>query len=654
MHQRGGIPGVSKHLLSLRCLPLTGELRCNLCPRLTRINVVDDLPCRYSRPSHSPGNKKADSMIKRSFRSLYGLTLILACVALASFPACSSTDDPADGGVQPPSSDQSNTPVAPETSATKQSAPTPEEQSMASPQIAPTPGERSMASPQNSEGRRGGRLVLRFSDPPTLDPHLTTDNVSGAYVQEVFAGLVTISPDIEIVPDMAEDWEISSDGLRYTFHMHPEAKFHDGTPVTAKDFRWSLERAADPATESPVAEQYLSDIVGVSGKVRGEATSISGLSVVDDSTIAITIDAPKAYFIAKLTYPTAFVLDREDLEANPKDWLFSPNGSGPFRLDQYEQGEVMILGRNDHYHPGPPFVDEVELILSGGDYMLMYENDEIHVTGVALSDLERLQDTSDPLNAQLVTAPSSFSTSYYGMNVNEPPFDDLKFRQAINYAVNKQEIATAVLQDLNLPAKGVIPPRFPSYNPDLRGYDFDPVKAKQLLSESRYSDVDSLPPIVLSIPGSFGATVGPSTEAMLKAWEVNLGIRVDIEHTEWATFLQDLNQRRFQFFAVAWGADYPDPENFLDILFHSESENNHTGYNNPEVDSLLKQARVEPDQTRRFELYNTIEQKIVDEAPWVPLWHSRERKVLIKPEVRDYFLVPMTIPKFRFVYFETN
>ena len=640
MHQRGGIPGVSKHLLLLRCLPLTGELRSNLCQRLTRINVVDDLYCRYSRPSHSPGNKKADSMVKRSFRSLYALTLILACVALASFPACSSTDDSAGGGVQPPSSDQSNTSVAPDASAPEQTAPTPEEQSM--------------ASPQASDGRRGGRLVLRFSDPPTLDPHLTVDNVSGAYVQEVFAGLVTISPDIEIVPDMAEDWDISSDGLRYTFHMHPEAKFHDGTPVAAEDFRWSLERAADPATESPVAEQYLSDIEGVSAKLRGEAASISGLSVVDDSTLAIAIDAPKAYFIAKLTYPTGFVLDRDHVEANPEDWLFSPNGSGPFRLDRYEQGEVMILGRNDHYHPGPPFVDEVELILSGGDYMLMYENDEIHVTGVALSDLERLQDTSDPLNAQLVTAPSSFSTSYYGMNVNEPPFDDLKFRQAINYAVNKQEIATAVLQDLNLPAKGVIPPRFPSYNPDLRGYDFDPVKAKQLLSESRYSDVDSLPPIVLSIPGSFGATVGPSTEAMLKAWEVNLGIRVDIEHTEWATFLQDLNQRRFQFFAVAWGADYPDPENFLDILFHSESKNNHTAYNNPEVDSLLEQARVEPDQTKRFEIYNTIEQKIVDEAPWVPLWHSRERKVLIKPEVRDYFLVPMTIPKFRFVYFETN
>ena len=621
------------------CNFLVGVFRCILWPGLTKIDLGDSRFRIRLWQAILTGTARAFIMFNRLYRSVITSTLLLLfCVVLLSFPACTSTEEPT-RVEQPSSPERPNATSAPE-----QAAPTAGSQA----------GTQPVPSPQTSKGQRGGRLVLRFSDPPTLDPHLTTDNVSGSYVQEVFAGLVTISPSIEIVPDMAENWEISPDGLRYTFHLHPESKFHDGKRVTAEDFRWSLERAADPATESPVTEQYLSDIVGVSSKVNGFGSSISGVSVVDDSTIALTIDAPKAYFLAKLTYPTGFVVDRANVEGNPEGWLFSPNGSGPFKLDRYEQGVVMVLSRNDHYHLGPPFVDEVELILSGGDYMLMYENDEIHVTGVVLSDLERLQDPANPLNAQLVTAPSSFSTSYYGMNVTQAPFDDLKFRQAMNYAVNKQEIATVVLQDLNVPAKGIIPPRFPSYNPDLKGYDFDPVKAKQLLSESRYSDLDSLPPIILSIPGSFGATVGPSTEAILKAWEVNLGIRVEIEHTEWATFLQDLNQRRFQFFAVGWGADYPDPENFLDILFHSESQNNHAGYNNPEVDALLEQARVEADRTKRFALYNTIEQKIIDEAPWVPLWHSSERKVLIKPEVRDYFLVPMTIPKYRYVYFETN
>ena len=569
---------------------------------------------------------------------MYALFLVLALVMTASLGACSSTEEPTKPAVSSQETSQSNEMAGADTTT-----------------IPPTVDSQSVQSPDiTTDHPRGGRLVLLFEDPPTLDPHLATDNISGAYVQEVFNGLVTISPDIQIKPDLAENWAVSADGLKYTFNLHPDGKFHDGRKVTAEDFRWSLERATDPALQSPVAETYLNDIVGVSAKLNGEAQTVSGINVVDDSTLELTIDAPKAYFLAKLTYPTGFVLDRANVESDPKEWVFEPNAAGPFTLDQYDVGELMVLGRNDNYHLGPPFVDAVELNLAGGEALLMYENDEIHLTGVGLATLERLADPSEPLNAELVTAPSSFSTSYYGMNVTQAPFDDLKFRQAMNYAINKEEIAEVVAQGLIQPAKGILPPRFPGYNPDLKGYEFDPEKAKQLLAESKYADPDSRPPIILSIPGSFGATVGPSTQAILKAWEVNLGVEVEIEHTEWATFLQDLNQQRYQMFQVGWGADYPDPENFLDILFHGESENNHTAYNNPEVNSLLEQARVEPDPVKRFELYNTIEQRIVDDAPWVPLWHSRERKVLIKPEVKDYFLVPMTIPKWRYVYFESN
>ena len=148
--------------------------------------------------------------------------------------------------------------------------------------------------------------------------------------------------------------------------------------------------------------------------------------------------------------------------------------------------------------------------------------------------------------------------------------------------------------------------------------------------------------------------MGLDMEVMLRSWQETLGVDVEIQQTEWATFLQDLHKRRFQMFAIGWSADYPDPQDFLDILFHSESTNNWGAYSNREVDSLLEKARVEPDQISRFQQYNRIEQLIVDDAPWVPLWHSTERKVLIKPQVKDYFLVPMTIPKLRHVYFSDN
>ena len=521
--------------------------------------------------------------------------------------------------------------------------------------LSPTALPDSVSPPGKVERPTGGRLVRLFSDPPTLDPHITTDSTSAVIVNEVFGGLVTITPDIEIAPDIAEDWDISPDGKVFTFRLRQDAKFHDGRPVVAEDFRWSLERAADPLTESPVADLYLGDVIGVADKLNGKAETIQGLRVIDDHTLELTIDAPKSYFLAKLTYPTAFVVDRKNVEGNKNSWVFEPNGTGPFRLERYDIGETIILGRNENYHLGPPFLDEVEFILSGGDPMLMYENDEIHVTGLGLADLERVQDPANPLRSELATAPPGFTVSFIGMNLDQPPFDDVKFRQALNYAVNKDEIATTALSDLVVPAIGVIPPGFPSYNPDLKGYGYDPEKAKRLLSESRYgADPDSIPRITLSIAGNFGASVGLDMEVMLRSWQETLGVEVEIQQTEWATFLQDVHQRRFQMFALAWSADYPDPQDFLDILFHSESANNWGNYNNREVDSLLEKARVEPDQSARSQQYNLIEQLIVDDAPWVPLWHSTQRKVLVKPQVKDYFLLPMTIPKLRHVYITDN
>jgi ABC-type transport system substrate-binding protein len=566
----------------------------------------------------------------------------------ACSPSAEVAPQTADGAAQ---SSEKNVAAAPN-SASQKSA---QESSAVATDLSPKATPGSVSRPDRVERPVGGRLVRLFSDPPTLDPHITTDSTSAVIINEVFGGLVTINPEIEIVPDLAEDWDISPNGKVFTFRLRQDAKFHDGRLVVAEDFRWSLERAADPLTESPVADLYLADILGVADKLSGKTQSIRGLRVIDDHTLELTIDAPKSYFLAKMTYPTGFVVDRQNVEGNKNDWVFEPNGTGPFRLERYEIGETIILGRNDLYHLGPPFLDTVEFILSGGDPMLMYENDEIHLTGLGLADLERVQDPDNPLRAELATAPPSFSVSFIGLNVNEPPFDDPKFRLALNYAVNKKEIATSALSDLVVPAVGVIPPGFPSYNTDLKGYGYDPEKAKRLLSESRYgADTGSIPRITLSIAGNFGASVGLDMEVMLRSWEETLGVEVEIQQTEWATFLQDLHKRRFQMFAIGWSADYPDPQDFLDILFHSESTNNWGGYSNREVDSLLEKARVEPDQVARFQQYNVIEQLIVDDAPWVPLWHSTERKVLIKPQVKDYFLVPMTIPKLRHVYFSDN
>ena len=526
----------------------------------------------------------------------------------------------------------------------------------AAPTEAPAAAASQQEQPQPSDDGDGGvknttKLVQLFVDPPTLDPHVTTDATSARIIVEVFGGLVTIDPDLDIVPDLAETWDVSGDGTVYTFRLRPDAKFHDGKPVTARDVQWSLERATNPLTESPVVDQYLGDIVGVKEKLAGDATTISGVRVIDEHTIEIKIDQAKSYFLAKLTYPTGFVLDRENVEANPRNWFREPNGTGPFRLQEYRVGEILVLGRNENFHLGPPKLEEVEFILSGGTSMLMYENDEIHVAGVGLADLDRLDDPSNELYPQLKTAPASFSVNYIGLNVNEPPLDDVNVRRALNFAIDKQEIASIVLGDLVKPADGILPPNFPGYDEAVRGYEYDPVKARQLLEESKYgNDLDNIPPITITTPGSFGANVSLDMEVILQMWERNLGITAEFQQTEFATFLKDLHKGRFQMFDIGWIADYPDPENFLDILFHSESTNNHTHYSNPEVDELLMKARVETDEQVRYDLYNQAEQMIIDDAPWVPLWFDGESKLLVKPNVHDYLLPPLIIPRYRFIY----
>ncbi len=488
-------------------------------------------------------------------------------------------------------------------------------------------------------------------EPPTLDPHITVSGESALYVVEIYGGLVTIDRNLRVVPDLAKDWEISNGGMTYTFFLREDAKFHDGKPVTAHDFKWSLERAADPNTLSPVVDVYLGDIEGFKAKIEGRSDTMPAIRVVDDHTLSITIDAPKVFFLSKLTYPTAFVLDRENVEGNDS-WFNEPNGTGPFKLAEYAPGEILRLERNEFYHLEVPKLAGVDFSLGGGDSLLMFENDEIHVTGVGLINLASILDPANPLSKNVIQAPPGFDVSYFGMNSNEPPFDDVKVRQALNYAVDKATLSSVLLEDLVVPANGILPPALPGFTPDIQGYKFNPEKARQLLSESKYGDnLEDFPRVVLTLPGSFGASVGPVIEAIVQMWRVNLDIEIEILQTEWAIFLKDLHQERFQMFGgLSWSADYPDPENFLDGLFHSESSNNNTKYSNLEVDALLEQARVEQDQDLRFETYHRVEQMIMDDAPWVPLWHGNGGYALLSPEVRDYYLFPMTVPRFRYAY----
>ena len=279
--------------------------------------------------------------------------------------------------------------------------------------------------------RRGGVFRLLGSDPTTLDPALTTDSTSYDIVLEIFGGLMRLTddPNEPIVLDLAESFTVSSDGTMYRFVLREGIEFSDGSPVTASDFKWSWERAALPDTGSPIVKEFLGDIVGINDIVDGNATSAEGITVIDDQTLEVKIDSPKPYFIAKLTYPVTFVVNQENIENGGELWTDNPIGTGPFVLKSYEIGVSLVLGRNENYWDTPAYLDEVQFNLAGGSAMAMYENDELDVTGIPTSAYERVTDPNEPISREVVDVPPTFVTSYIGFNVEEPPFDDVHFRE---------------------------------------------------------------------------------------------------------------------------------------------------------------------------------------------------------------------------------
>ncbi len=465
---------------------------------------------------------------------------------------------------------------------------------------------------------------------------------------EVFSGLVAFDTELQLVPDLAERWTISADGTVYTFTLRENARFHDGKSVTAHDVKWSIERALHPETASPVAGAYLDDIVGVEAVLAGHTTDVSGLRVIDYRTVQFTIDAPKAYFLAKLTFPTGYVLDRENVEAGGDAWTDAPNGTGPFRLKEYRHGERIVLERNpDYVRDVGGNVERVVLFLDDDDPVVRYENDELDLIDKQ-SDLERVLDPNHPLNRELVRAPPGFTILYVGFNTTMPPFDDVKFRQALNHAVDKERIADEKPLRLK-PTDGILPPGFPGFNPGLQGLRFDPDRARQLLAESRYAT--TRPEIVLAEP--VGSTrADPQHAAVLEMWKRELGVEVELRQVEWAEFLENLYGQKYQAFGGGWIPDYPDPQNFLDVLLHTDSDLNFGNYSHPAADALLEQARAAQDHQQRIALYRQAEALIVQDAAWVPLWSAGETHVLMKPHVRGYSLTPGIVPKLRQVRIE--
>ncbi|MDA1061917.1 MAG: peptide ABC transporter substrate-binding protein [Chloroflexi bacterium] len=491
-----------------------------------------------------------------------------------------------------------------------------------------------------------GRLRLSGGDPVTLDPALAGDAGSAEYIVEIFSGLMTITPDLNIERDLAESFEVSEGGTVYTFTLRDDIFFHQGRPVTAEDVRWSLERAASPIVASPVALAYLGDIIGAREHFFGLAETIEGIEVIDDRTIRFTIDAPKPYFLAKLSYPTAFVVDRQQVEANPSGWTRRPNGTGPYRLQEWRLGQRIVLQANARYHRGVPAIGEVLYELAGGSALTRFENGELDIAPISVNDIDRARDPSSSIGPLYVPFPQ-FTISYLAFNTSVPPFDDVNVRRALGLSIDRALVADVTFNNMLSPATGILMPELPGYTPGDKSLPFDPEEGRRLIAASKYGSAEALPPIVITEVGG-GAEGRIDTQAFIEQWKQELGIDVRIQQTDFATFLADQDSGRLQMFNAGWIMDYPDPEDILDLKFHSGSSLNDVNYDNADVDALLEQARVEQDPGARLTLYQQAEQLIIDDAAWLPLYFSQSH-VVVNEAVSGWFEPPMVLPRLRFL-----
>ena len=495
-----------------------------------------------------------------------------------------------------------------------------------------------------------GVLNLWDVGPVTLDPAISNEMTSHSYIMQIFSGLVRLDDKLEVMPDIAERRGKSQDGKTYTFYLRHGVKFHDGKEVKAANFKYSWERACDPNTGSQTVATYLGDIIGTKDMLAGKAKEISGIRAIADYTLEVTIDAPKAYFLCKLTYPTAFVIDRTNVEFG-KNWWHQPNGTGPFKLKEWKQGDILILERNESYYGELAKVKQVGFHLLAGMPMAMYEKGQIDVTPVSKDYVDQVKDEASPFHQELAITPE-LSLYYIGFNTTKAPFDDVNIRRAFCYAVDKERITKLVWRGMVNKANGILPPGMPGYNESLKGLDYDVEKVKELIATSKYKEVSNLPPITLTVSG-YGNNIPDYLGAITQEWQQNLGVEVSVRQLEPEDFMYNLKRERDEMFMLGWVADYPDSDNFLDTLFYTGSENNVSGYSNSEVDALLDRAAIEQDIAARLAMYQQAEQEIVAQAPCLPLWFG-ENYILVKPYVKDYELNPLGIPDLSKVYLKQH
>jgi peptide/nickel transport system substrate-binding protein/oligopeptide transport system substrate-binding protein len=470
------------------------------------------------------------------------------------------------------------------------------------------------------------------NDPVTFDPARVSDIYSRSVAQQIFDGLVQFDHTLTVTPALAESWKASRDGLIWTFTLRKGVKFHHGREVTADDVVYSFTRILDRAVKSGAADLFMS-IKGAQEFREGKAKRVSGLVALDRYTVQVALNEAVAPFVSILAVGHAKIVPKEVVERQGEAFGAHPIGTGPFKFVRWERGKEIVLVTNPDYFGGSPKLSRIVYrVFQGEQFDRMYEEfQKGHLEDSPIPTQSYRQIVTER-NHNYVKRPM-LSVRFYGFNTRQRPLDDRRVRQALIYAIDRQALIDEVFLGRYATARGILPPGTQGFNPNLKGYSYDPQKARELLAQAGYPEGRGLPPI--SVWSSVRHEGIVREHEQIKKYLEAIGARGEFHYlTDWPEFSKRLTEGKLPVFLYAWFADVPDPDNFLFKLFHSRSPRNFFGYTNPVVDGLLLQARRESDLQRAVDLYRRAEQLIIDDAPIIPVWHYTYER-LFQPYVRS-------------------
>jgi peptide/nickel transport system substrate-binding protein len=481
-------------------------------------------------------------------------------------------------------------------------------------------------------------VIAIAADPTGFDPEAVLNNTSGFVMATIYDSLVKYKPgSVDVEPGLAESWDVSADGLTYTFHLRKGVTFHDGTPFNGPNYIKTIKRLVDKSDEDSIfktgpVEGYIDDTYG----------AVESYTAPDDNTVVFKFKESSAPFTTNLAMVWNGVVSPSAVHKLGKDFRTHPVGTGPFIFKEWRPGDQITLDANPNYWNGKPKVDHI--------VFKVMPDPQAALLAIKRGDVQILADVGAQIipaaksdaNLVVVTQPG-LAVSGVGMPTDTKPFDDKRVRQALNYAIDRDALDKSLFQGLAVPMTSPLPEAQWGFDPSLKGYPYDPAKAKQMLADAGYPNGFKTELLTYNSPRGYNSA-GADLAVAIQGYLQKVGVEASVRKQEIGAYLAEIRNKTTKYggmFLVGWTGDNGDPDNFLFELFGSANipVTNTPRYVNPALDKILVEAQRVPDHDKRVALYHEAQKIILDDAPWIFV-NSLLQVRVIRKEVKGYLLNP--------------